>query len=328
MGSKQLPVYVQDILNSVAKKQGFVNYSVDSKSGSQAGDGFVSELFSITIAEDDSEKRLNLMCKLAHSNRDHRKTICSDLLFDREAAFYDKLLPVFTNFQSIKNAPREHQFLAYPTCYSAISNEDSEQFAIILEDLRPLGFKMWNKTKSSPIENVLLVMRELGKYHGLSLALKDQQRNEFAGFENVKETMKIALLADSWQTLFKASFDRAIKTLKNEEYKCIMQHIKDNYAGYIDNCIGADAAGSFGVLSHGIFPIPFPFFHRISKSQIFQEIFGITTFCIDSTRRESLTMFVSSTSNKYFMRVRLLMCFITFSFPLTKHCVTRNMIIC
>lgn len=82
---------------------------------------------------------------------------------------------------------KKDQFLSFPKCYATVANEDnedSEQYAVILEDLRPQGFKLWDKKKPTPIENARLVMRELGKFHGLSIAMKDQKPQEFSQFNS------------------------------------------------------------------------------------------------------------------------------------------------
>lgn len=63
------------------------------------------------------------------------------------------------------------------SAYAAIGNGKN---MIILENLRSQKIKMWDKAKVSTIENVRLVMNELGKLHALSFAPKDQKPNEFA----------------------------------------------------------------------------------------------------------------------------------------------------
>lgn len=252
MSSINLPAYVDEILSSIAKEQGFVDYSYTTTSGAETGDGLVSDLLSIALTERESDKKLDLVCKLVPQNESRRRDACSDIFFQAEAVFFNKLMPIFSSFQTEKNLPLEHQFKAYPQCYAAVTKPDLDQFAIILEDLRPLGFKMWNKSKPSPIENVNLVLRELGKFHGLSIALKDQRPNDFVAFANEKGTAKEWFTIDSAQVWIKAGYDRAIDAFENVEYKSIVQDIKDNYLEYVEQCIGTGGVGAFGVLCHGI----------------------------------------------------------------------------
>lgn len=250
MSSKRPPTFVQNILTSIAKDENFGDYSFTTKSGAETGDGLVSDLLSITLTENQSDKKLNLVCKLVPENESRRRDACSDIFFRSEAVFFNILMPIFAKFQAEKNLPDEHRFLAYPKCYAAIADETIQQFTIILEDLRPLGFKMWKKSEPSPIENVKLVMRELGKFHGLSIALKDQRPNDFVVFEREKGTVKEWFTIESAQVWMNSGFERAINSVDNDEYKSIIQHIKDNYLSYMESCIGVDAAGPFGVLCH------------------------------------------------------------------------------
>lgn len=253
--SNELPNFAKKLLESTARDNGFRDYSVQIKSGSQAGDGFASEIFSIAITENKSEKRLDLVCKVAPLNKNKRKEFMAEVVFDREASLYDKLMPIFAQFQKEKNVPEADQFLSYPKCYATIADIESEHFAIILEDLRPQGYRMWSKVKPSPIENVRLAMRELGKFHGLSVAMKDQRPQEFAEFKKMKDILKTAIQSENILNMFTSTFDRASSSLKSEDHKNIMRHIKDNITKYLDDCLNDEEADQFGVLCHGIFSL-------------------------------------------------------------------------
>lgn len=259
MSLKEVPDFVQRLLEPIIEKNGFINYSMQSKSGSTAGDGFASELISIAIIEGD--RRLDILCKIAPSNKNHRKDLRTDFLFSREALFYDKLMPSFAQFQVEKNIPKENQFLAYPKCYGTLIDDDKELYTIILEDLRPSGFKMWTKNKPLSVENMQLVMRELGKFHGLSIAMKDQKPTEFMECSKIRDTIKIGLNSDYIQTYIKETLERAVSSLKNNAHKNIAQHIKDNLMAYMNDCLDVKSDNRFGVLCHGMFLLVYYLFN-------------------------------------------------------------------
>lgn len=54
-----------------------------------------------------------------------------------------------------------------------------------MEDLGEEVFQMWNKSRPAQIENLRLVMHEIGKFHGLSFAMTDQRPAEFAEFQQL-----------------------------------------------------------------------------------------------------------------------------------------------
>lgn len=250
MSIKELPKYIQVLLDQIIEANNFQNYSLKIKQGSQVGDGFLSELSSITISENESDKKLDIVCKIAPFNENRRKEFFSNVVFDRESYFYNKVMPTFAKFQEEKNLPKDSQFRSYPKCYSAICDDESAHYVIIMEDLRPQGFKMWNKAKTAPIENMHLIMRELGKFHGLSIAFKDQRPDQFAEFKQLTDISQTFFQSQNMQGMFDASFDRAIKALKNEDHKEIMRTLKSNTLSHFKSCLNEEISNFRSTLQY------------------------------------------------------------------------------
>lgn len=253
MDVKSLPSYVYELLTKIAHENGFSGYSVYVNHCSQAGDGFTSELFRISISENKSEKKLDLVCKVAPSSEKHREEFVTDALFKNEALFYNKLMPTLVKFQESKKLSKNDQFLAYPKCYGTIIDDENQRYVIILEDLRPLGFSMWNKAKPVPIEIVRLTMTELGKFHGLSFALKHQKPDEFTEFKQIRNVFREGLQRENIIGMFANVLEYAIQLLENEDHKTIMRHIKSNIVGYSEDCFDDKMSERFGILCHGDF---------------------------------------------------------------------------
>lgn len=239
MSEKELK-YVHDQVDRISKEVGFSDYSVDINSGSGAGDGFSGDLLSIKISERNAEKKLHLVCKLIPSNSWGDRS-ASQVLFYREAFTYNKVLPCFEKFQEEKNVPKEDRFLCYPKCYAAIADYENDIFLLILEDLRLKNFGKWNKAKISPFENVKIVMRELGKFHGFSIAMKDQKPEEFAAFKQINEVNRQLDGNKALDDMFHASYDRVIKALKSENHKKIARDIQNDRKLYSDACVNDES---------------------------------------------------------------------------------------
>lgn len=252
MSQKQLPEYAKRLVDQVATQNGFSDYLLQSNEGNKPGDGFSSELFAIRIVEENNNKQLDIVCKIAPSDENHRKEFFSSMVFERESAVYQKFLPMYYRFQDEKRVPEKERFTAYPKCYATITDDEHDHFAVILEDLRPHGFKMWNKAEPSPIRNVKLVMRELGKLHGLSFAVKDQKPEEFSKVKQTVNVFETSFKNESMHMLFKNTYDRAFKSLKDENHKKIVLDLKSNFQAYIEECLDAEALERFGILCHGI----------------------------------------------------------------------------
>lgn len=126
-----------------------------------------------------------------------------------------------------------------------------EQFVIVLEDIRPQGFKLWQKTKTATIENMQLIMREMGKLHGISMAMKHQRPKEFAKFEKNIDLCREYIKSKSVQAMFEASYDQAITSLKKDEHKSIMRELKQNFSHYYNSVLSEKCR--FAVICHGNF---------------------------------------------------------------------------
>lgn len=255
MGDNQLPKKVQDLVDQIAKESGLKDYTLELKSGSNAGDGFASALTAVKIVESNSDKSLELVIKLAPTNVIHRKEFFTDLMFEHETFYYNVVAPAFEKFQDEKNVPKEDQFLEYPKCYFAVADEKTEEYIVVLEDLRPKGFKQWDKTKPAPIENARLAMRTIGKFHAISVAYKDQKPEEFVKLKTIQSQVsdiyKIAFSSETLRGMLLTSFDRTIDAMKEDAHKDILREIKENYSEHFTQIL--DESNKFAVVAHGDF---------------------------------------------------------------------------
>lgn len=248
-----MPDYAKELFDKIARENGFQNFSMEIEPGSLPGDGFNSDIHRIKITENDSSKKLELLSKIAPSSESRRKEFLTDEIFKRESSFYQNFVPMFEKFQAEKQLPKDDQFRSFPKCYGAIIDGQKQQYIIVLEDLRPLGFKMWDKSKPSPIENARITVRELGKFHGFSVALKNQKPNEFKIFNKLNNMIPEFLKSKNVQGMVENSFVKAGESLKNPEHKKIALHIKGNLMQYLSHCFNETASEHVGVFCHGIF---------------------------------------------------------------------------
>lgn len=251
MSSIDLPEFVQKLLDRIIEEHEFIDYSIQIKPNSESGMG--SEMFNIKIRGNSSDKSLHILCKVAPFDAARREMCLSKIIFKREALFYETIMPNFAKFQEEKCMPEDDQFLSYPKCCATTINDDCEHYAIVMEHLQSQGLKVWNKAKPLPIESLRVTMRELGKFHGLSFAMKDQKPAEFAELKQLKDTFRTFVQSENIQNLFNGAYDRAIKTLRSENHKNIICDIKINFMAYLEYCVNHETSDRFGVLSHGIF---------------------------------------------------------------------------
>lgn len=88
------------------------------------------------------------------------------------------MLSYFREFEQLIGIQVEDGFHEYPICYKTIDTEPFE--SLIYEDLAVSDFVMLNhRVEAMQADHMNLVMAALGKFHALSLAVKDQQPEKF-----------------------------------------------------------------------------------------------------------------------------------------------------
>lgn len=248
-----LPDYVLDLLNDVAKAEGFTSYTTEFKAGSNHGDNFLGVLTSVTVKgqRNNNDEQLHLLVKLAPTNEIRRQEFHSIAVFKREALMYNKILPSFRDFQREKGLADDEAFTAYPKCYVAIADEKKDQFVVIMEDLRPKGFTMWPKSVPAPADNSYRVVEQLARLHAVSFALKDQRPAVYEELREIKDIICDFFKGPNMSKVMTMSYSRAVDALDNEEHKKILTEVLDNFEQFFNDIHEDGACDPFGVINHG-----------------------------------------------------------------------------
>lgn len=142
------PEYLTEYLNTIAKKEGFVDHTLHYESGSNHGEGFVAVMVAVTIkgkqmVDLEGVKELSLMCKLLPENKARRDFFDSVRLFEREVYVYNDVLPMFKQFQIERNITIDDGFFEHPKCYVAVADAVKNHYVIIMENLKVSGYELW-----------------------------------------------------------------------------------------------------------------------------------------------------------------------------------------
>ncbi|XP_055304442.1 uncharacterized oxidoreductase dhs-27-like [Sitodiplosis mosellana] len=245
----------EELIKFLQKQLNSVDVELRIEHGSKTGDNFMGEVYRVLYEESNEKIESSLILKVAPRNPMRRERMRSRDLFVREINMYDKILSFFEEFQLSKGViPGGNVFNESAKCYFSISEELSE--SLFLEDLRSKRFEMINyRKKSVTFEHVSLVMNSLGKFHGISFALKDQQPEKF------KELASLSF--EQYWTFLESEFnDHYFDTLKRlttilEEKKRFDLLEKFNRAAGVDQCatifnlVASAAAEPYAVICHG-----------------------------------------------------------------------------
>lgn len=251
-----LPEYIVNLIDCVAKEENFDDYSIELSDASKRGENFTGEL---TFLQLNGTRKINgvstpdttrLVLKTAPSSRNRRQMFQAITGFKCEVAMYTKVLPEFIAFQEEKNLKTDDKFEAFPKVYATVCDEEKDQFAIIMEDLRIKNYKMYPKLNCITYDHARLVMKKLAKYHAISFALKDQKVHIFQEIVR-NETFSSRYMKDDLGYEIVNVFDRSINTLEYEKHKNLVKDLKTTYLEWVEKFSNEQFVGQSGVLLHG-----------------------------------------------------------------------------
>lgn len=252
------PEYLQHLLDEIAVREGFAaGYTIETKTGSNLGDGFQSVMLRTVIVgkrhQNDNE-RLELVSKVPPALEVRRNLAAPS--FRQEILAYEKILPTLVGLQKNRQISDADGFYSIPKCYGTYSNKDTNEFAIVLEDLRPRGFRMWNKFDSIDFSHMKLVMAEMGKYHALSFALRERNPELLKQYaEQCGGVYKAIAEYPQADAYYEKAFDRAIGVLQDEDSALIkkVEKVRDSFRNILRAVGTGELAEPFAVLNHGDF---------------------------------------------------------------------------
>ncbi|XP_018568331.1 uncharacterized protein LOC108908699 [Anoplophora glabripennis] len=206
--SSQLTVEQNDCIRKIAENENISDYLLEVSSGSVKGDGYLGIMSTVNIISE--RKKLNLIIKTAETNEELRKKIVIRKAYLREMFTYNKIFLEFENFQRKRNM--RNGFTAFAKIYGSC-DEDCKEF-LIFENLKEVGYKLWNRKVPMDAEHVALVFSEYGKFHAVSLAIRDQDPEMYK--ELTKDLMSI--FEDSYS---KEEFDHAAKINIDKGFRAV-----------------------------------------------------------------------------------------------------------
>lgn len=259
MSTTLLPAFVRRHLDEIAASEGFgTGYTYSEPASSKLVEGFSSAIRAIELSGERidlqtgaprGDNKLALVVKLLPASVERQEVFQAKIVFEREVHFYVNLLPLLQRFQNDKGLDPTTGFYGYPQCYAAIAEPTTNEYVIIMRDLRTAGYAIWNKEQPMPFKNARLLFEQLGRMTGVSLALRDQRPAEFATVANTTDIWTVMLRSDSVVGICHPFFEQAVDLIESAEHKRVLIEIRDNWVDIAKHCL--QATDSCSSLSHG-----------------------------------------------------------------------------
>ncbi|KAF2901782.1 hypothetical protein ILUMI_04398 [Ignelater luminosus] len=168
---------IEECLMKIAEKEGIVNVVI-SNLPEIDGQGYLSN---ISVMNLDGQRKtgerckLNLLIKIAATNEKLRQITAVNELFHIEIRMYESIFPAFYEFEKQRNIGSP--FAMVPKCYKTF--RDTKPEILIFENLNKSGYHNWNRKLQMDSEHVKAVLKEYGKFHAVSFAMRDQNPEHF-----------------------------------------------------------------------------------------------------------------------------------------------------
>lgn len=254
-----MPPFVRRHLYTIAQLERFVSYECTHQAGSKPGDGFMAMMVAIELrgprlhATDGDDivrnDSLSLMCKLLPASIERQEQFQMKALFEREAYFYGHLRPLLDKFQTDHGLTAASGFFAYPQCYVAVADAAAAEYVIIMRDLRPSGYQLWEKSTPQPFATVQLLFEQLGRLAGVSLAMREQRPDLFADIERLNDLYVPLITSENMQKMVDETYDKSLDMIECAEHKEMMQWIRQNWLNVMSEC--TEITDAYAVLGHG-----------------------------------------------------------------------------
>lgn len=259
-GPAQLPVASsQELLEQLVRTElNSDDVAIELTAGSNKGDNYIGVVFRAHAECRRTGRKLNVIVKLPPQNEARRNQFFARPSFEREISFYTEIYPMMAELQREKGIDLKNDgaeaFNQIPLCYRTSLVEFEE--AILMGDLKDLGFEMFDRHQEQKFEHFELVMKTLGRCHALSFALKDQHPDRIEPFKSMVELFTTKDADDpAMDTWFSMLITRTMETLDQENepevYEKTKKALEGKFIDMIKDLTNGKLAEPYAVICHG-----------------------------------------------------------------------------
>lgn len=238
--SDEIKTFVTEILS----KNNFAPTSeIKYYPGSEVGEGYGSKTIAVDIT--DETKSLNLFLKCPLTVIKHQSF---NAIYATEIKWYKTIYPAYRKFLTEKNT--KNGFINVPMCYGVLEKSGYESVA--LENLRKRNFKLFDKSKFMNDEHLKLTLETFAKFHAISFALKDQQRQAHDYFIGDRPNIIVALDVLGYDKVILNMVKQFVAQLDPVEDKDILERCNDVPSKVIDQFLNMEKyLSDYSILTKG-----------------------------------------------------------------------------
>lgn len=243
----------KDFVKKALKSEGDSVLEVDSYNVTNAtkpGENYLSDIYRVTasVTREYGPEVTSFIVKCSRDTEDIDLEARERSVFEREINTYTLILPSLHRLLSISSL-ENYQRLSANLLY--IVNDPPQQ-AIVMQDLKAQGFKMADRTRGLELQHSLLVMKQIGRYHGASAVLQQKMPENFLYFH---EGIYGSKVLEACEDFFRSGLTNLAQEVAKwphyrERFSEKLLKLADNaYTKFLDSVIRREE--EFNVLCHG-----------------------------------------------------------------------------
>lgn len=185
----------------------FEKIDIELSGSSDVGDGYVGGIFFAKVSgqtKDGRYKKFNVALKYGKDSVQMREVFPVTEVFKNEIFVYSTLVPIFRELEKANNFKEVDKFMV--KCFNTLLYDNQE--VLLLENLKSLGYVLYDRLKPLNIDHLNLTLEMYGKFHALGLAYREKNPEDF---NKMRITLKSRIKAS--MPLLTEVFDIAQDTL-------------------------------------------------------------------------------------------------------------------
>lgn len=235
---------LEEILEDVISKEAVEQAKIDVVNGSVKGTGYMGVVNEIEV--NGSNKKLRVVVKLACKSDVVRQTLPLREAFLREIYFYEKIWPALQKFQ--KDCSLEEPFEGIPKFLSSCSGERRE--SLVMENLKTIGFCLWDRKVAINEEHMQLVLKEYAKFHAIGYVMK---KKDVDTWNELTDDMNeiFCHFQDKGESFFATQLNDLLKNFENELNENEIERIVHCKSTLGELLKSLEKKGQFATITHG-----------------------------------------------------------------------------
>lgn len=249
---------LNEIFSSILSKQKISDCTLQLTSGSSDGDGFIGRISRVIVTgkyENGETITKSYICKYPPEDQLEKDKYNSMDCFEREVYVYNHVLPEFEKIQHEYGIYDEREgFFAYPKCYHAEYDGESNYSILILEDLTSSGYQMHSTTNIviTEAEQMSMLFCLMGKFNAVSFALSRHKPEIMKTFKTLNNTLFRALSTNQLGPIGFRHCKLALESVKDDQEKVkLIEKVSPNIWDKIAEFCDSKLSEPYNVLAHG-----------------------------------------------------------------------------